>query len=534
MSKLGMLRKLSAEQPHPLSPQAVHKNFAQLTQSSLIEFLNRNAREHPDRVGYRAKIRGLWKEWNWAQARDEVGLATQFLSHAGVREGDKVCISGEADLRLYWYLLALQKVGAVAVIVHPSLLEDELAEVHSKSSFKFLIAGNADLVDAAIRMRNGGRRIDAIISLSPEVGLQKGVFVATSLKHHTGSSPRVDIDASNRPAGVVELAGYDDAGEPTMIAYADDNLQIAVTRLINQTEMTADDELVSFLPLAWEGEFLQFAAALCVGARISVVESTTTVFQDLRNLSPSFILAPASFYRSFLAHIEARIRRSTRLANWMHEKAKAERQQKQLGVFLDYLFRRPLRSATGVSRVRFLGSAQGFLPREMTERYRAFGVELRDLRTREFDEEKWDASQSVTDFDVAQALIRHGRRLRSSLLVRHLVFTQTSAGRWAVAINPDQEFVRACSSDAGAEYEQLISQSEIKAAFTDLVRSTNLAAAADSPYVLQLDGFYLFNPPLSAVERSLTRNGDVVFRTISNVSGKTGSSLWVPLSGSGA
>ena len=74
---------------------------------SLWQVLRANAIEWSSSTAYRAKLRGLWKSWTWAEVEREVVSIHGMLARAGVRPGTMVAIGGETNPRLYWYVLAI-------------------------------------------------------------------------------------------------------------------------------------------------------------------------------------------------------------------------------------------------------------------------------------------------------------------------------------------------------------------------------------------------------------------------------------------
>src|SRR5580700_7482458 len=84
---------------------------------SMPDALRANASSWGNKAAYRAKVRGLWTSWSWAEVENETIEIQSILAHAGIQPGMKVALSGEAEPRLYWYIFAIQRLGAVPILL---------------------------------------------------------------------------------------------------------------------------------------------------------------------------------------------------------------------------------------------------------------------------------------------------------------------------------------------------------------------------------------------------------------------------------
>ena len=118
---------------------------------SLYQALQANAARGRSALAYRAKRRGLWKAWSWADVEREVARIHGLLVLAGVRPRDLVAVAGETDPRLYWYVLAIQRAGAVPMLLSSRASPREFSEAYAKAEFSVFVAGSEMQVGVAVK-----------------------------------------------------------------------------------------------------------------------------------------------------------------------------------------------------------------------------------------------------------------------------------------------------------------------------------------------------------------------------------------------
>lgn len=609
MEHARQIRPAGATSEPPMPPRMFAPVETQISDDeALSEVLRTNARERGEAIAYRAKRRGLWKSWSWADVESEVAAIQGILVRAGVQTAMLVAIAGEANPRLYWYLLALQRLGAVPVLINSRIGEAELAATHAKTLFPILVAGAESLVNVAVSARSKcpGLRLILALDRGLDVDGHDGL-VTTEAQLLEMADADAGLEISQKDRRAVVLAGYDEVGEAILAVWSHASVAKSARAFAAVSGLREGDELVSFLPGSWVGDFLQFSAALYQRALVSSVERSTTVFQDMRLLAPDLVLAPTSFYRKLLAQIESDIRHASRIVRWLHAwsgaiEARASTDQiakKRVGLhkrilrrFLSAIFRAPLLNVTGLSRVRCAFCSEGILPPELAARFRRLGLDLRPIyldirygsplavdspaddkagpgyvvvdgvelkqgragqtlcRTADPIMEMIGAHGAVVpltghaegwgpaaiagrieqtgkmplleNIDLpgledrkAASLRRHATRLNSELLVRHAIFRSDGSSGWIAIIDPDVEFIRTMSADAGALYAELVEHHDVVSAFASLIERSNEAEACGAePTVARITGFAILARPFSAERGTLTRHGALQHRQV--------------------
>ena len=176
---------------------------------SLWQVLHANAIEWSGSTAYRAKLRGLWKSWTWVEVEREVVGIHGMLVHAGVRRGTRVAIGGETNPRLYWYVLAIQRAGALPILINSRIGSSEFASLYAKAEFAFFVAGSEAQVEVAVNARSLCPELCLVIALDRglEVDDHGGLVAA---ERDLQSSDRTDItsramDCSARPTRLLRF-----------------------------------------------------------------------------------------------------------------------------------------------------------------------------------------------------------------------------------------------------------------------------------------------------------------------------------------
>jgi len=159
--------------------------------------------------------------------------------------------------------------------------------------------------------------------------------------------------------------------------------------------VTADESILSYLPMAWVGDNLfSFAQWLVAGFTINCPESGDTVMTDLREIGPTYYFAPPRVFENLLTQVMIRMEDASagKRAVFRHfmgvarrcgaeildgkSVSIADRVQYWLGNLLVY---GPLRNVLGMSRIRLAYTAGAAIGPDLFRFYRSIGINLKQL-----------------------------------------------------------------------------------------------------------------------------------------------------------
>ena len=378
------------------------------TENTVPKLLLRNARRWADRPAIREKDFGIWQTWSWAQVHDEVRALAIGLSRLGLTRGDTVTIVGENRPRLYWTQAAVQSLGAIPVPVYQDAVADEMAYVLAHAGVKFAVVENQEQVDKILAIADRVGTIAKIIYDAPR-GLKDYDHTNLHSFEDVQALGREDLKAFANMADVWTaevMRGRGDetaamlytsgtTGNPKGVILTHEALITAAQMGAVLDNLTEADSVIAYLPLAWAGDHLFcYVQSFVTGYTVCCPESPATVFEDRREIGPTYFFAPPRVYENMLTQMTVRMedagafkrgmyryfmnvarRSGERLLNGQRVGVK-DRVLYGLGRALVY---GPLRNRMGFSNLRVAYTAGEAIGPEIFSYYRALGINLKQL-----------------------------------------------------------------------------------------------------------------------------------------------------------
>lgn len=373
--------------------------------ASIPALLARNAARHGARTAYREKEFGIWQSWTWAQVADEVrGLALGFLA-LGMARGDHVAIIGRNRPALYWSMVAAQAVGAIPVPLYQDAVAEEMAYVLDHCGARFAICGDQEQVDKVLSIKDNLPALEQIAYLDKR-GMRK--------YDHSRMNWLMDVQSEGRAAHQRlegELAartaalGWDDTcvmlytsgttGKPKGVVLSNRNIIQTAKASSEFDKLTAEDEILAYLPMAWVGDFI-FAVgqAYWTGFCVNCPESAATMMTDLREIGPTYFFAPPRIFETMLTQVTIRMEDAGPFKKRMFRRymdlarrvgpaildgkpvSAGDRAGYAVGQTLVY---GPLKNTLGLSRIRVAYTAGEAIGPEIFSFFRALGINLKQL-----------------------------------------------------------------------------------------------------------------------------------------------------------
>ena len=375
---------------------------------TIPKLLLRNAEQHRDRPSMRDKDLGVWQTWTWAEMLDEIRSLAVGLSRLGLQRGDRVTIIGGNRPRLYWAQAAVQSIGAIVVPVFQDAGGDELAFVLAQADVKCLIVQDQEQVDKLLALTDRAASVTRIV-YDDGRGLKKyddprlNAFDALQASGRAAIAEGPAADATWRaeiargrgedPAAILYTAGT--TGDPKGVVHSHAALIKGAEIGIALDNLTHDDATLAYLPLAWVGDhLLSYVQSVVAGYSVSCPESPDTIFDDRREISPTYFIAPPRVFESLLTLITVRMQDASalkrrpyeyfmRLARRVGERVltgqrigPVDRLLYAVGKVLVYA---PIRDRIGFSRLRVAYTAGEAIGPEIFSFYRALGINLKQL-----------------------------------------------------------------------------------------------------------------------------------------------------------
>jgi long-chain acyl-CoA synthetase len=364
-----------------------------------------HAAARPNAPALREKDFGIWQALTWSELAALVRAMACGLAEAGLQRGQHLVVIGENRPRLYAAMLATQVLGAIPVPLYQDAAATEYVFPIGNAEVAFAIVEDQEQVDKMIEVRASCPRISRIWFDDPrglrhydEPGLGPlDALVAAGRawdeKHPGFFEAEVGQALASDVAALFFTSGT--TGNPKGVVHTHATLIDRAAAGARFDKLTAEDEVLAYLPPAWVGQnIFSYAQWLVCGYVVNCPESASTVTIDLKEIGPTYYFAPPRVFEGLLTSVMIRMEDAGRFKRWLFDRAMAlarrvgpalmdgkpvgalDRLRYALGKLFIYA---PLRNTLGFSRVRVAYTAGEAIGPDLFTFYRSLGINLKQL-----------------------------------------------------------------------------------------------------------------------------------------------------------
>ena len=261
---LDVLKKTGISEVIPIEYQEYNeKNFmshsVDYNNTDFKKIISEKLKIYPDEVFmiYRNQ------EYNWRRIEVISQIIANDLSKLGVKQNDFVGLSSINSANLICAIFAIQKLGAVCVMINPSYKASEIKELSNTADFNYLCYGDLDVDNAEETLKETG--IKNIYNISSDIDFYQRKDEYEEIKHNFD-----DIETNyDDPAIMIFTSGS--TGTPKGALHSFSTLSISALSIELQEYVTSKDKFCSTLPLFHIAGFtLDFMTALITGATLCI------------------------------------------------------------------------------------------------------------------------------------------------------------------------------------------------------------------------------------------------------------------------
>ena len=295
---------------------------------TLPNLVSDNAIKYPNDIAIREKKFGIWKVKTWLQCIEEVKMLALALKQRGVKPGQTIGILGNNTPRWLLAEIATQSLGCASLGIYSDALETEIDYLLTHSSCSVLFVEDEEQADKILSLKDSDKKINLIIYDEP-----KGMSKYTDERLISYEHLKKQGDELNRESPKIFKKMLSNLSEedicilcPTSGTTANPKLaKIQHKAIIKHAKkyLKADpknhtDEYVSVLPLPWIMEQTYAVAKWCVSRmKVNFVEDPDTMFQDLREIGPTFLLLAPRVWEQMAADIRAKMMDSSSVKRFL-------------------------------------------------------------------------------------------------------------------------------------------------------------------------------------------------------------------------
>jgi len=173
------------------------------------------------------------------------------------------------------------------------------------------------------------------------------------------------------------------------------NLSVTARNAAAFEGLQSDEEILSYLPMAWVGDHIfSYAQSIVTGFAINCPESAATVLHDLKEIGPTYFFAPPRIWETILTNVMVRVEDCAwpkrRLVDFFLRLAQAIEQarlnrapvpvwRRLLAPLGHLLVGAPLRDNLGMRRLRRAYTAGEAIGPEIFVFFRALGINVKQI-----------------------------------------------------------------------------------------------------------------------------------------------------------
>jgi long-chain acyl-CoA synthetase len=368
--------------------------------------LQQHAHMRPARPAFREKDLGIWQTTSWAQLADEVQAFACGLHALGFKRGMNLAVVGDNRPRLYWAMAAAQSLGGVAVPLYQDAPAADMAYVLDNAAIDFAVVEDQEQVDKLVEARATVPGLSHIIyddgrglrnyTTAGLHGYDAVQALGRALMQKDPGLYQREVDAGSADDIAVILYTSGTTGKPKGVCHSHKAMIATGNTLVAFDQVSADDEVLCYLPLAWVGDFLYSYAMSCIaGFCLNCPESPATVGTDLREIGPTYYFGPPRVYENTLTQVMIRIEDASAIKRLIfHYFMKVARRaglkllDKQGGVSVadrllyalgEVFVYGPLKNVLGLSRIKVAYTGGEAIGPDLFDFYRSIGINLKQL-----------------------------------------------------------------------------------------------------------------------------------------------------------
>jgi len=287
------------------------------TAGTLAGLFRERVKRSPNKVAYRQfdQDTGQWCDTTWQELATEVARWQEALSNEGLQHGDRVAVLLRNCKEWVTFDQAALGCGFVIVPLYTDDRPESAAYILNHSGAKVLLLQGEEQWQGLLTVRDQLDDLVRIITLEPVTVPEDESRVSTLADWlpAAGGELRTDDGDSSELATIVYTSGT--TGRPKGVMLSHWNILFDSDSALEIVQMSADDLLISFLPLSHTFErTVGYYIPMMVGATIAYARSIPELGEDLITIKPTLMISVPRIYERVYNKIQAGLAEKSPLA----------------------------------------------------------------------------------------------------------------------------------------------------------------------------------------------------------------------------
>ena len=365
----------------------------QFEKLTIPHIIKHNADRYPNEIALREKKFGIWKSKTWNDCFCEMQEVALGLIAKGIQNNQVVGLIGNNTPRWLVGEIAIQSIRGIALGIYSDALESEIEYLITYSKCRAIFVEDEEQADKIISLNGSNDKVDLIIYDEPK-GMHKYKDKRLISYEDIRLLGRKIINQEEKQIHkLLDLIQENDTCIYCPTSGTTSNPKLAMINHISLIKhaynyLKADpkdskDEYVSVLPMPWVMEQMYAVAKWSISRmKVNFFEDQQTMFDDLREIGPTFILLAPRVWEQIAADIRSKIMDSSRIKRFLYETSMKlmKINNKFLKNFVcEFMMNRWLRDQMGFSYLKSAATGGASLGPDTFKFFVDIGIPLRQL-----------------------------------------------------------------------------------------------------------------------------------------------------------
>ncbi|RST85820.1 long-chain fatty acid--CoA ligase [Aquibium carbonis] len=367
---------------------------------TLVKLFRQRCQELKTKVAHREKDYGIWLSYTWNDFYEHARLIGLGLVALGLKRGEVVSILSEDNKEWIYTDLGVQSVGGISSGVYTTDSAKQLSYLVNDSDSRFLFVESDEQLDKYLSVKDLMPGLSKVIVYDRE-GLHdfsddKVIFLDDLYRigrEFLKTNPnRFDEEIAKSDPKDTAILVYTSGttGPPKGAMISHENIIVSVIGSVLTLPVEDTDEQLCFLPLCHILERL-ISVFTPIGLRSTVnfAESTETVFDNLREVSPHVFTAVPRVWEKVYSRITIMANEATGIGKWAYKRALAAGRSRAEALengdpvpvttwlsyaFWDFMVLKNLRRMLGFERLRRGTTGAAPISPDLLRWYKSVGI----------------------------------------------------------------------------------------------------------------------------------------------------------------